>query len=137
MRRLLAAVLLVPFVVGCEAEPTTPSLPGPHVGLFTLTTINSEELPVSFEQQDVSWDVIEGFLDINEDATFELEVTYELVEDGQPVIQPDAVGGTYVVEDDVIGFDFGSGTISLVGTLSGDEVSVITEGDTYIFEREG
>jgi hypothetical protein len=119
------ALLAGRLLTACGDDGTGP---GSIFGTYTLITINGEELPVEIAP---GFEITAGSVRLNSDNTYVLSFTLRLDGTTDTVDDP----GTFtVVDGSIIQFTGGeAGNFS--GTVSGNTLTIVEEGDTLVFRK--
>ncbi len=128
MRRFLilaTALLAGGLLTACDDDSTGPV---PVVGLYTLVTVNGEELPV--ELGDPIREIIAGSIQLNSDGTYSRSSTVDL---GPGPVRI-TVFGTFTVDGSTVEFD-ASSRADFTGTFSGNTLTLIEDGDTLVYHK--
>ena len=162
MRRFLilaTAVMAVALLTACDGDSTGNG--GSIVGTYTLQTFNGMNLPVVIDsvgpgppqpptppQPDIApsgvipfmEEITAGSVRLNSDNTCSTSVTFRTtVTDamGNVTVTTDTETDTctYSVTGTTIRFDFLPGEAPTTGTISGNTITIVVFGDTFVFTK--
>ena len=114
---LATAVLAGGLLPAWGDDPTGPES---VAGTYILQTINGEALPYLVQ---VGFSVTAGSIQLNSDGTYTISLTVTGL--GAQIIT-----GTFTVDGSTITLDDGT-----TGTVSGDTITVVADGDTFVFRK--
>jgi hypothetical protein len=135
MKRLLSLLLLLPVLAACEEDPAGPG--NAHVGVYTLESINGDEVPASFEEDGGVFTIIGATLTLNANGSFAMNAEMEFTIDDETTEESNSIVGTYTRSGNTLTFthsgeDEGFDT----ATLSGDVLTTSGGGDeVLVFEK--
>ncbi len=95
--------------------------PASIFGTYTLLTVNGQEVPVEIQGIEIT----AGWIRLDSDGTYTISMTI----DGVP---PDPGDGTFTVDGSNIEF---SGDYIGSGTISGNTLTIVDEGNTFVFRK--
>ena len=132
MRRLLAACVAL-LAIAC-GDSTSPSASA--AGTWTLQTVNGAPLPfvllqVGADKLELTSDVITA----NSTGSFTQMTTLKTTEDGQVTTESIPDAGTYTQAGTAITFTFNSDGSTGTGTLTGNTVTVASQGYSLVYTR--
>jgi uncharacterized Zn-binding protein involved in type VI secretion len=124
MRRFLiltTALVLGGLLAACNGDSTGP---GSIFGTYTLVTVNGENVPVTLVMPPDTPIVFNaGWIRLDSDSTYTISMTV----DG---VTPDPGDGAFTVNGSSIAF---SGDFSGTGTISGNTLTIVEDGGTFVF----
>ncbi len=142
MRRFTVATLVmaVALLTACDGDSTGNG--DSIVGTYTLQTFNGMNLPVEalggppFPPGVVfMFELTAGSVRLNSDDTCSLSLTFRTTIDGTVTATfTETDTCTYSVTGTTIRFDF-PGEAPITGTISGNTITVIVDGDTFVFTK--
>jgi hypothetical protein len=122
MRRFLVlattALLASGLLTACGDDSTEPTS---IFGTYNLVTVNGEEVPVEIQ----GFEITAGWIRLDSDSTYTISMTV----DGAI---PDPGDGTFTVDGSSIEF---SGDYIGNGTISGNTLTIVDEGNTFVFRK--
>ncbi len=138
MRRFTVAtvVMAVALFTACDGDSTGNG--GSIVGTYTLQTLNGESLPAQRPGGGpVTMDELTaGSVRLNSDNTCSLSLTFQTTIDGTvTATDTETDTCTYSVTGTTIRFDFPSGEAPITGTISGNTITIVVFGDTFVFTK--
>ena len=106
-------------------------------GTYTLETINGSSLPfVVFQVGNDKVEITAGSVQLNSDNTYSVSVTFRLTEAGTVTTETDTGAGTFTATGSTIQFsDAGDGSGPFTGSISGNTLTIIDDGDTFVFGK--
>ena len=120
---------------GGAADVTDPS--SGIAGTYTLQTVNGTSLPfVTFQLGNDKVEVTAGSAQLNSDNTYSYSITLTDTTAGTVTTTIDTGTGTYTVTGTTIQFsDPGDGSGAFTGSISGNTITVVVDGDTFGFTK--
>jgi len=134
MKRLASSPVFLLVLTGAllTACGDTPFAPEGVAGVYTLESINGNPLPFAETAQST---IIAGSITLNADGTVSTSFTTSVTLDGTTTTDTQTFSGTFtLVEPSTIRFAF-TGEESLSGTLEGDRLTIIVDGDTQVYRK--
>ena len=117
---LATALLAGGLLPACGDDPTEPES---IFGLYTLVTVNGEELPF----EDPGIEISAGSIQLNSDGTYSISLTIDFGSGPET----DTATGTFTVDGSTVDFDGGEFT----GTVSGNTLTIVEAGNTFVFRK--
>lgn len=133
MRRLAFLLVLTSlFVTGCDSGTDA----GDGIeGRYSLRTINGATVPASVVQGGITFTFQSGHFQINSDNTFSAALTVTAAQGGQSATETFQSLGTWTQNNNAVRFDYADGSSPDVGTISGTELSMTSDGIALTFRR--
>jgi hypothetical protein len=133
LRRGAVAVAAVLLAAGCTRDaPLEPD--EPVVGSYSLTAVGGQGLPVTFQGDNQTQEVLSGTLELTATMTFTEVITVRTTPaGGEPTTADNEIVGTYSVSGRTVTFNAEDG--SWQGTASNGVLSYIIGNVTVLFER--
>ncbi len=134
MRRLASMVLTCVLLTACGGDAFSPEGVS---GVYNLETINGSQLP--FSQTDdltgTTFTFTAGSISLNANGTWGISTTGSATIEGTTTTPTTTGSGTFeLVAPSTIRFTDSDGeTIS--GTLVGDRITIIGEGDSFVYRK--
>lgn len=132
MRYLIAVLMLA--VAACGGDSTGPDSES-HVGVYTLRTVNGQNLPFTLVQ--VGSDKLEVTgerLTVNADGTFSGRTDYRLTEAGKVTTETETWFGTYELRGTNVTFTDADGGTGAGAYING-AFTLSIEGFTFVYRK--
>jgi hypothetical protein len=138
MRRLIAltALILAPVMVaGCGADGGVE--PGRSVvGTYVLTSFDGGPPPITLaEEGELKLELIGDQLELAPGGTFTQRTTFRFTDAGVPSMEGHVEIGTYTVSGSTLTFRFASDGSTVSAGVSGDTLTITSEGHTVVYVR--
>lgn len=131
-RSVLAALPLLLAALACS-DSTSPE-PTP-VGTYALVTVDGDPIPFVVAQTGSDkLELTDGRLTLNGDGTCSVSITARRTQDGQTSTNTDGDTCTWTNNNNALTLTYSSGS-SDVGSWSGDQISLTSDGHVFLFER--
>ncbi len=135
MRRLASVLLASALLTACGDSFS----PEGVSGLYILESINGSPLPFSeTETQNgltVTVAITDGSVSLNANSTFSFSLTISITLNGTTTTSTVTDSGTFeLVEPSTVRATFSDGDV-ISGTLDGNRLTVIVEGDSLVFSK--
>lgn len=135
LRAALVPAVMLLALAGCDSDSTGPDA-NAHVGTYTLVTVNGSPLPfVVVQVLNDKIEVTKGSVTLNADGTYSDRVTLRATEGGSTTTEEEASTGTYAMNGTSVSFIETSSGETYSGSLSGDDLTVIVEGFTAVYNK--
>lgn len=136
MRRLLAYGATILLFASCGDALSLEDV----VGRYAMVTFNGDSLPISqtgtSNGATVTLTLHRSILTLASDRTFSSEDTFERTDDSTSSTYTNTRLGTFtLVQPDGIRLSGDQGSTSL-GTTSGNTVTIVESGNTWVYEKE-
>lgn len=137
MRRLASVVLTGVLLTACGGDPFAPEGVS---GLYLLETVNGSPLPYSqtVTQNGVTFtaSITAGSVSLNGNSTWSGSITTNFTIEGTTTTETGTLSGTFelVAPSAIRLTGFRDGEITS-GTLDGDRLTLILDGDSFVFRR--
>jgi hypothetical protein len=115
---LTMALVVGGLLTACGDDSTGPTS---IFGTYTLATVNGQPVPVEIQ----GFEITAGWIRLDSDSTYTISMTV----DG---VTPDPGDGTYTADGSSIEF---SGDFTGNGTISGNALTIVDEGGTFVFRK--
>lgn len=123
------------MLAACGGDSTGPDETN-VVGSYTLQTVNGNNLPWRLLVVGNDWfEITGGSGSINADGTYSLTFSWRESESGQVSTGSESSVGTYTRNGNAITFRDASDGLTAIGTISGRQISVTSEGVVFVFVR--
>ena len=106
-------------------------------GTYALQTIAGTSLPaVLLEVPDFKIEVTAGSVRLNSDNTYSISISLRLTDAGTVTTETETGAGTYTASGSTIQFsEPGTGEGPFTGSISGNTLTIIDEGVTFVFRK--
>jgi len=136
VRKLLAYAATALVLAGCGDALSLEDV----VGRYALVTFNGDTLPISHtgtsDGATVTLTLHSSFLTLVSDRTFSSEDTFERVDDSTSSTYTNTRLGTYtLLQPDGISLTGSEGSTTS-GTTSGNTLTLVENGSTWVYEKE-
>ncbi len=140
MRRFLTVMTVVlagGLLTACGDDGDSMGTGGTSIfGTYALQTIDGTSLPFVLIQ--IGNDKIEvsaGSVRLNSDNTYSISISLRLTTAGTVTTETDTGAGTFTASGSTIQFSPGDGSNAFTGSISGNTLTIIDEGDTFVFGK--
>lgn len=135
MGRILSIFFLLATLVACEEDPS--GVDNAHVGVYQLTTINGQPVPVSFSEDGGVITIVGASITLNADDTFSVAAQLRFTFGGQTQNETHALSGTYTKSGNTVTFDHeGEDEGFETATINGNVLTTRGGGDeVLVFQK--
>jgi hypothetical protein len=123
-----------PKGINDEGTESTPSI----VGTWSLRTLNGSNLPFMIAQDgSFKIEIVSDILTVAAGSTFTEIRTLRSSDDGAAATEEYSDAGSYSISGKAVIFTFQSGSLPFKGTLNGHTLTLVLDGQQYVYQKQG
>lgn len=135
MKKLLLAVALLS--IGCSSYDLTTPTQETLAGRWALKSVDGNRLPYNIPVfATTRRELMEDVLTLTSSSTFTEVTVVRVTQAGQTTTETVTEKGTYAFNSYAIDFTYDGNATFASGTLQGKQMTIITSGITFVFEKQ-